>query len=105
VALRVITDTDGSTWEVWEVYTTLAERRGSVERRARMRGDADRRVRVERRPVVAPELRQGWLAFQSLLERRRRAPIPQDWESLPEGDLLALLKGARPNTWPRRTNE
>lgn len=36
----------------------------------------------------------GWLLFQSGSERRRFAPIPEQWQSLPEGRLRHLLARA-----------
>ena len=47
---------------------------------------------------MAPELRQGWLAFQSGHERRRLAPIPPAWESLDDTELAALARQATPLT-------
>jgi hypothetical protein len=43
---------------------------------------------------VEPQFRKGWLAFQSGTEWRRFAPIPDDWESLKDRALLALLARA-----------
>jgi hypothetical protein len=41
--------------------------------------------------VVPSALQQGWLAFQSGIERRRLAPIPENWTELPEEELILLL--------------
>ena len=55
---------------------------------------------------------KGWLLFQSEDERRRFAPIPNEWERLPEVRLRALLGLAMPapssggaGTIARRLNE
>jgi hypothetical protein len=44
--------------------------------------------------VVPQELQQGWLAFQNGDERRRLAPIPDNWVTLGEAALLTLLEKA-----------
>ena len=54
----------------------------------------ERRVRKEVRVVVPPELQEGWLAFQNTDERRRLAPIPDNWSALDDDALLALLEKA-----------
>lgn len=59
-----------------------------------LEGETDRRVRKEVRVVVPAELQQGWLAFQNGDERRRLAPIPDNWVTLNEDALLALLERA-----------
>ena len=92
---RVIVDTTGLKWEVWEVHPTLAERRALEERRAAGRSTADRRKNVQQRPMVAEELQHGWLAFKSRSERRRRAPIPDNWETMSDAHLLAVLAHAQ----------
>ena len=97
---RTITDGDGVTWDVWEVHPTLSERRELRERRGESRSP-DRRQRVEERPMVAHQLRYGWLAFQSNIERRRRAPIPHDWEAMQDKELLDVLDHAE-RTRPAR---
>ena len=37
----------------------------------------------------------GWLCFESDKERRRLAIYPQDWGSLPDKEILRLLKAAQ----------
>lgn len=42
------------------------------------------------------EYREGWLSFESSAgEKRRLAPVPKDWEALPEDELRALCIAAR----------
>jgi hypothetical protein len=67
------------------------EARGSEERRA----GPERRVRFELRAVLPREFRNGWLAFESLRERRRYAPIPELWHRLENAALCALCRLAR----------
>ena len=53
-------------------------------------GDAPR-GRREVRILVPTALQQGWLAFQSGVDRRRLAPIPVNWIDLGEEELINLL--------------
>src|SRR5215208_4982654 len=92
---RRIKDTAGEWWDVWEVYPSAVERRMSGEQPAVLsETGVDRRVLRELRVVVPSELQQGWLAFQNGDERRRLAPIPNEWSALDEPALLALLERA-----------
>jgi len=43
-----------------------------------------------------PRLRRGWLCFDRGEERRRFAPIPEDWETLSELDLSLMWASAKP---------
>lgn len=46
---------------------------------------------VSKREQVLPEaFRHGWLVFECDVERRRLAPIPDDWEALTEQELAQL---------------
>ncbi len=69
---REFRDTEGERWEVWETHP-------------RRRGDPDR---------IAAELAGGWLAFESAKEKRRLAPIPDDWKTLSDEELAALCATA-----------
>ena len=93
---RTFTDADGVAWQVWEVRPTLVERRRLRERRTVARTDAPRRQVNAPRPIVAvhESLRDGWLAFRSDTEHRRRAPIPDGWSGMSDRELCALLAGA-----------
>lgn len=88
---RKIKDGDGRSWDVWEVYPSAVERRMSGEYPAVADSDGVTRERREVRLLVPLELQQGWLAFQCGDERRRLAPIPEDWTALGEAALVALL--------------
>ena len=88
---RKIKDADGKSWDVWEVYPSAVERRMSGEYPALEPGDGGRLERREVRLLIPSALQQGWLAFQSGNERRRLAPIPENWTALDDGALVALL--------------
>jgi hypothetical protein len=74
MAHREFTDTRQVAWQVWDVHPS-----GSAHG-----------VRVQ--SVYA----NGWLAFESPLERRRLAPIPDGWEALSEELLQRLCAEATP---------
>jgi hypothetical protein len=79
VAHRVFVDAHGVEWQVWEVIPTLAVRE------------------LRYTPAHAPlpsELLAGWLAFQTNVERRRLVPIPSEWESKSNTELMELLAQA-----------
>ena len=46
--------------------------------------------------MVDPEFCGGWLCFEHDDERRRLAPIPENWEDLPEPYLAGLWAVASP---------
>lgn len=93
---RTFVDTDGVAWQVWEVRPSLLERRKMRERRAAPRAEGERRRSNRPRPLIAvkEELRDGWLAFRSANEHRRRAPIPEGWTEMDDQELRDLLAGA-----------
>ncbi len=52
---------------------------------------------VARDRHLPEEYRQGWLAFESAQgEKRRLAPVPQDWETFTDRELSVLCAQARP---------
>jgi hypothetical protein len=96
---RTFVDRDGVTWQVWDVYPQLAERRHGPRRanpsalgvdRRDQRALADRRRRHEVRVPVRAGYEHGWLAFDSAAGSRRLAPIPPNWDALPDDTLIAL---------------
>lgn len=93
---RTFVDRDGVVWRVWEVRPSLLDRRRMRERRALPRPRVERRRSNAPRPVVAvrEDLRDGWLAFQSAAEHRRRAPIPDGWSEMKDEELRELLANA-----------
>jgi hypothetical protein len=51
-------------------------------------------------PAVRERYRDGWLAFESGSETRRSTPIPVNWDTLTDAQLLALWTSA--DVAPRR---
>ena len=70
MAQREFTDARGTTWLVWSTTPT----QGSV---------------------LAGEMREGWLTFESDGERRRLAPIPRDWENAANDRLGLYCRAAQ----------
>jgi hypothetical protein len=91
---RKIKDEDGKAWDVWEVYPSAVEQRMSGEHPAAPSTDGAQSVRRGVRVVVPSALQQGWLAFQTGKERRRLAPIPENWIALDDAAIIALLARA-----------
>ena len=104
MAHREFTDSGQVTWDVWDVYPALGDRRGPhADRRRFMRDTQDRRTMLGAVSLrVTPEYALGWLAFQSDHERRRLAPVPDGWEGLDEPELERLCQAATPVGRPRR---
>ncbi len=94
MAHRAFQDRLGRTWDVWEVRPTAIERRLNGDRRHHPRATPERRQRTEARVVVPNDLSRGWLAFDAGSERRRLAPIPEDWLNLPDAQLEMLAERA-----------
>ena len=92
---RTILDSSGRHWEIWAVNPADLGR-FIYDRRTFERTDGTEAAREV--PAVHPELRDGWLCFQSAAERRRFAPIPPGWDELPESVLRVMLDVAAPVT-------
>ncbi|HEY5061864.1 MAG TPA: hypothetical protein VII52_10040 [Gemmatimonadaceae bacterium] len=62
-------------------------------------------IRIEEVLAIANEAAKkvvsGWLAFDSGMETRRVAPIPDDWETASDEALIELCE--RADVAPRRT--
>ena len=102
MAHRTFKDKRGVKWDVWTVQPTKVERR--------LRGGGivanDRRTQTEYRVALGPALANGWLCFECNSEKRRLAPIPDEWESWSDAQLETLLKQATPvGVKPRRLVE
>lgn len=93
---RRFDDDEGREWEVWEVHPALVERRLNADRRDASQQNAEGRRVGEIRFPIPRELDGGWLAFQSGTEKRRLSPIPTQWMTLSDEDLLVLLRRAMP---------
>jgi hypothetical protein len=96
MAHREFVDPDGVRWQVWAVVPGSADRREASERRAESRSERERRTRRELRVKMEPGLAKGWLVFESAHEKRRLHPIPEQWASLGEDELVTLLRAAGP---------
>lgn len=71
---RTIADHTGRNWIVWSVHPSST---------------------TQLTPAgVHPDYRDGWLAFESVAEKRRLAPIPTEWETASDADLLLMLARA-----------
>src|SRR5205085_2918870 len=108
VSYRTFLDSSGKRWEVWLVTPAAAERRRADRRAAStavpptIEGFADRRRMQERRKspfrrhvVVASEYSDGWLCFESEGEKRRLAPVPDNWEEAGPDKLSTWLQAAK----------
>jgi hypothetical protein len=108
LSYRKFLDGEGTLWQVWDVRPDEAERR-MRERRIRhepqgadRRGIMDQRGNLAVRTDLPPELRGGWLVFQSPNSKRRYWPIPDQWDQLSVGEMRMLCElahvVARPDT-------
>lgn len=100
MALRIFTDSDGRAWEVWDVVPQaiageMADRRRADRRAEGQTPSAFDRRQAERRSALSPAMAGGWLAFRSSDERRRLAPIPDGWDTVPPAQLDAYRRDAR----------
>jgi hypothetical protein len=90
MAHRKVTDRHGHEWDVWEVNPQAIDRRRRDEPRVTERRGAN--IGLVGR--VNERLRDGWLAFQSTNEKRRLTPIPPNWDTMSDAELLTLLERA-----------
>ncbi len=102
---RTFRDDEGREWEAWEVVPTAVERRMARDGSRRSAAAQDRRRVQEARVLVPEELQFGWLAFQSGAERRRLAPIPDDWVEMTAEELADLLDRADRRSRQRKAAE
>ena len=71
VPIRIFTDSTGVEWRVWSTVPSNAA-------------------------AVSPDLRDGWLSFDSGSQRRRVGPIPPGWEAVSDERLELLCLVATP---------
>src|SRR5438128_162969 len=100
---RTFRDEIGREWDVWEVVPTAVERR--IANAITVDPKYERRKIRQTRVVVPDGLQRGWLAFQWDSERRRLAPIPENWDELTNSELIELLHRANQRSRPRRLVE
>jgi hypothetical protein len=70
MAQREFTDSRGLAWLVWSTKPTPGS-------------------------VLATDMQQGWLTFESSEERRRLAPIPRGWDEAPPERLELYCRAAQ----------
>jgi hypothetical protein len=105
---RTFTDALGIEWIVLQVSPAWTERRVRKERRIsdigpkpgqpdrrktgsdRRRGLSDTGPRVK----IDPSLAAGWLTFEGAGERRRLTPVPPNWLTMSDSELVQLLAKA-----------
>lgn len=75
MAVRDVVDEKGVKWRVWAVQRSAIHPRTAAE-------------------DFLGDYGEGWLCFESAHERRRLARYPDDWDKMPEKDLLGLLAKA-----------
>ena len=99
---RVFRDSQGTEWQAWDVVPQLTERRSNDRRvgtapveHADRRREPDRRVMKGRRPTLTAGLDRGWLCFENSIEKRRLAPIPENWTRCSAAELDRYLQSAK----------
>jgi hypothetical protein len=94
MAHRDYTDSEGVSWQVWEVIPQSVERRKLRERRVADRDELDRRKRheVRLRPADGAD---GWLVFESFDMKKRLRPIPKDWYKASPVELESMCARAQ----------
>ncbi len=76
MAVRDVRDENGTPWKVWAVMASSIHPKTAAE-------------------DYLGEYSEGWLCFESPNQRRRLARFPQDWDRLPDKELLRLVKSAQ----------
>ncbi len=105
MALRNFIDSKGKEWQAFDVVPREDERRHYDRRSSagvaveqspsRERRESDRRLTIGGRTHLHSGVAAGWLCFESGGERRRLAPIPEDWADSSDAQLEDYLKAAR----------
>jgi hypothetical protein len=101
MAHRDYIDSEGVSWQVWEVIPQSVERRKLRERRVAPRDANDRRLRHELRLRLSDGEAQGWLVFESHGVKKRLRPIPESWSLASSVELESM--SARAKFAPRPT--
>ncbi len=108
MAHREFLDAGGTQWTVWDVHPMAAM--SMLQSAALLDGSAavpsggrgDQGVSRAANEYVEAALAAGWLCFESTTEKRRLAPIPSGWETLPTDSLTFLCGRASPVVRGRR---
>lgn len=85
--LRGFTDSTGVEWRVWEVFPAKA---------------GQSFMGTSHTSLSETPFANGWLCFESPIEKRRLAPIPAGWEFNDITSLEDLLKQAAPVSGRKR---
>ena len=85
--LRGFTDSTGVEWRVWEVSPTKA---------------GQTLVEYSQTSLKETPFANGWLCFESPVEKRRLAPVPDGWEFRDISTLEDFCRRALPVTAKRR---
>ncbi|HEX7240258.1 MAG TPA: hypothetical protein VF263_08340 [Longimicrobiaceae bacterium] len=98
--MRFFRDDDGVEWQVWRVVpdAPLVLERRMKDRRSGLPSNyrGEERRRGARRSGSSGGLKDGWLCFQAAEGKRRLAPVPPEWESCPEPELVRMHAAASP---------
>ena len=99
MSVRTFTDSRGIEWTVWQVApqglgVDAPDRRSGPRRMESMEHGGMERRRRSRRLGLAPGFEAGWLVFKSRGERRRLAPVPEDWERVDDASLERYCSSA-----------
>lgn len=78
MAYAEFTDRAGRSWRVWHTVPRLAELLTALPQ----------------------DWKGGWLTFESGADKRRLAPFPAEWETLPASRLELLCRMAKPASRP-----
>ena len=102
MSFRTFTDTTGVEWQVFDVVPRANERRhydrrGSddADESPDERRDTDRRIAIGATTMFQKAVFGGWLCFECEGERRRLAPIPENWRHCAARDLEKYCRAAR----------
>ena len=94
MAHREYQDSEGVSWQVWDVIPHSVERRRLRERRAGPRDAGERRQRHEVRLRPSDGEAAGWLVFESHEQKRRLRPIPPGWHKASPTELESMCARA-----------
>ncbi len=101
MSFRNFVDASGVEWQAFDVVPRSEERRhydrrsGEIEVPLGDRRDTDRRIAVSAGILFQKAVSGGWLCFECQGERRRLAPIPDDWTRCSGRQLEAYCRSAR----------
>lgn len=95
MAIRRLTDKQGTRWEVYEVpspaHQMMPPKNFSVFKSPNA---TDRSLSMQ--SPVSERLSSGWLCFESPSEKRRIGPAPANWDQMSSSELESLLIRAAP---------